>query len=113
MARDKNGVTLSEGDPVAYGDARAILGTVRVAAVHQEYVTVDWLPPHEKRDPSMLSSLLEKWDEDAKRRWAEARSADANDEEPEAPAAPPQAPAKHAHSAPHGHTKREAHAKHK
>lgn len=112
MARDKHGVTLREGDPVAYGDARAILGTIRVAAVHQEYVTVDWAPPHEKRDPSMLSSLLEKWDADAQRRWAEARAADAGAEEEPEEEAPPRAD-EPVSKPPGARTKHNKHAKHK
>ncbi len=75
MARDKYGKTLHAGDPVSIGDAHAVRGVVRVAAVAQTCITVDWTPP-DAYDSCCEGTVVEFWGPEEQAKWAEAREAD-------------------------------------
>lgn len=70
MARDKFNVTLHAGDPVACGATHQYRGVVKVAAVAQTCITVEWDAPANLLESCCEGATVEKVDEAAERRWA-------------------------------------------
>lgn len=111
MARDKYGKTLHAGDPVSIGDAHTVRGVVRVAAIAQTCITVDWTPP-DAYDSCCEGTVVEFWGPEEQARFAEAREADLpKPAAVEAPPPPLEIPAPEAPKpkAPAMVTKRDAH----